>query len=181
VGQKNVAADLARYAPPPNNPTATAPASPDILYDKAYELRLGGKTVRLVHFTPAHTDGDTIVYFPDLKVVAAGDQLTAVTPNLDYVGGASIAGWISSLDQVLKLDWDQAIPGHGDSPMTRAEVIAFQGKLATLLSRARQQVKAGTPKDRLIAAIRWDDLWTFNPAFWTAPGRLDGFYAEASR
>ncbi|THD58983.1 MBL fold metallo-hydrolase [Phenylobacterium sp.] len=181
VGQKNLAAELAKFTPPPNNPTATAPASPDITYDKTYDIKLGGKTVRLLHFTPAHTDGDTIVYFPDLKVIAAGDELTAVAPNLDYVGGASISGWIGALDQVLKLDWDQAIPGHGDRPMTRDEVVAFQGKLRTLLGRAREQVKAGVPKDQLIAAIKWDDLWTFNPTFWSAPGRLDGFYAEASK
>jgi cyclase len=181
VGQKNLAAELAKFVAPANNPTATAPASPDVTYDKTYEIKLGGKTVRLLHFAPAHTDGDTIVYFPDLKVVATGDELTAVTPNLDYLGGASIAGWIGSLDQVLKLDWDQAIPGHGDRPFTRDEVIAFQGKLKTMLARAHEQVKAGVPKDKLIAAMKWDDLWTFNPTFWSGPGRLDGFYAEASK
>jgi cyclase len=181
VGQKNLAAELAKFVPPANNPTATAPATPDVTYDKTYDIKLGGKTVRLLHFAPAHTDGDTIVYFPDLKVVSTGDELTAVTPNLDYVGGASISGWINSLDQVLKLDWDEAIPGHGDKPFTRDEVIAFRGKLATMLSRAHEQVKAGVSKDKLIATMKWDDLWTFNPAFWTGPGRLDGFYAEASK
>jgi hypothetical protein len=52
-------------------------------------------------------------------------------------------------------------------------------KLVTLLGRAREQVRAGTPKDRLIAAIKWDDLWAFSPTFWAGPGRLDGLYAEA--
>jgi len=180
VGQKNLPLELARFVPPANNPTLTSPAAPDVTYDRTYEIKLGGKTVRLMHYSPAHTDGDTIVYFPDLKVVALGDELNAISPNFDYAGGASIAGWLNSLDQVMKLDWDQAIPGHGERPMTREEVSAFRGKLATLLQRAREQVKAGTPKDKLIAALKLDDLWTFQPTFWNG-ARLDGLYAEAGK
>ncbi len=178
IGQKNLPAELAKFVPPPNNPTLTAPAAPDVTYDQSYEIKLGGKTVRLVHFAPAHTDDDTIVYFPDLKVIAAGDELNLINPNFDYAGGVSITGWMTSLDQVMKLNWDQAVPGHGDRTMTRAEVTVFRGKLKLLLDRAREQVKAGTPKDKLIAAIKMDDLWTFPGTFWSG-ARLDGFYAEA--
>jgi hypothetical protein len=39
-------------------------------------------------------------------------------------------------------------------------------------------VKAGVAKDKLIAAIKMDDLWTFPGTFWSG-ARLDGFYAEA--
>ena len=63
---------------------------------RPYEIKLGGKTVRLLHFAPAHTDGDTIVYFPDLKVISAGDELNLINPNFDYAGGASITGWMNS-------------------------------------------------------------------------------------
>ncbi|HLZ73769.1 MBL fold metallo-hydrolase [Phenylobacterium sp.] len=178
VGQKNIGVQLAKFTPPPNNPAAQAPASPDVTYDKTYEIKLGGKTVKLNHFAPAHTDGDTVVYFPDLKVVSMGDELVAVTPNCDYGGGGSITGWLSSLDQTLKLDWDLAIPGHGDTPLTKADMKAFRDKWATFLDRARAAVKAGATKDRLVAAIKTDDLWTFNPNAWTG-ARLDGLYAEA--
>jgi glyoxylase-like metal-dependent hydrolase (beta-lactamase superfamily II) len=131
-----------------------------------------------MHFAPAHTDADTVVYFPDLKVVALGDELNAVAPNFDYSAGASIAGWITSLDQTLKLDWDKAIPGHGADPFTREQVTAFRNKLQTLLDRAREQVKAGTPKDKLVASLKTDDLWPFPPNFWNTV-RTDGLYKEA--
>ena len=178
VAQKNLPANLDKFVPPATNPTLTAPAKPDVTYDTRYAIKLGGKTVQLMHFAPAHTDADTIVYFPDLKVVAMGDELNAVAPNFDYAGGASIAGWITSLDQTLKLDWDKAIPGHGADPFTRDQVTAFRGKLQTLLDRAREQVKAGTPKDKLIAGLKTDDLWPFPPNFWN-PIRTDGLYQEA--
>jgi glyoxylase-like metal-dependent hydrolase (beta-lactamase superfamily II) len=178
VAQQNLPAELDKFVAPANNPTLTAPAKPDVTYDSRYTITLGGKTVRLMHFARGHTDADTLVYFPDLKVVAAGDELNAANPNFDYAGGASIAGWITSLDQTLKLDWDLAIPGHGADPFTRDQVAAFRGKLATLLERARTQVKAGTPKDRLVASLKLDDLWPFPANFWTAM-RTDGLYAEA--
>lgn len=179
VAQKGLPGEFAKFTPPASNPDAKAPANPDVTYDTAYAVTLGGKTAKLMHYAPAHTGSDTIVYFPDLKVVATGDELNAINPNFDYNGGASIGGWINSLDQVLKLDWDLAIPGHGDTPMTREQVAAFKAKLATLLARAREQVKAGTPKDQLVAKLKLDDLWTFPANFWAGPGRLDGLYAEA--
>ena len=110
-----------------------------------------------------------------------GDELT-VNPTFDFPGGGDIEGWENSLDQVLKLDFDTAIPGHGDNPMSKAEVVAFRGKLATFLARAREQVKAGVPKDQLIDRIKIDDLgWKFAPGFWATANRVDGLYAEASK
>jgi cyclase len=176
--QKNLPAELDKFVPPPNNPTLAAPAKPNVTYDTRDKITLGGASVQLMHFAPAHTDADTIVYFPDLKVVAAGDELNAISPNFDYAGGASIAGWLTSLDAVMKLDWDKAIPGHGPDPMTRDQVVAFRGKLATLLDRARAQVKAGATKDTLMVGLKMDDLWTFAPTYWT-PARAAGLYAEA--
>ena len=132
----------------------------------------------LVHFSPAHTSADTIVYFPDLKVVAMGDELNAANPNIDYAGGGNLAGFINSLDQAMKLDWDRAIPGHGAEPWTKAQVKVFRDKLQTLLDRARASVKAGTAKDQFIASLKLDDLWPFPNGFWNA-ARTDGLYAEA--
>ena len=60
-------------------------------------------------------------------------------------------------------------------------MIAFKDKLAILLARAKAQVKAGTAKDQLVAAMKLDDLWAFPANFWAGPGRLDGLYAEASK
>jgi len=178
VGQKNIPVELAKFVPPANNPTLQAPAAPNVTYDTTYEIKLGGKTVKLNHFANGHTNGDTVVYFPDLKVVAMGDEFVAVTPNCDYGGGGSIGGWLNSLDQTMKLDWDLAIPGHGDNPLTKADMKVFRDKWATFLDRAKAAVKAGATKDKLVAAIKTDDLWTFNPNAWTG-ARLDGLYAEA--
>lgn len=178
IGHEGMKPLLAAYTPPAG---AEKPAQPTVTYQSRYTVTLKGARAEGRHFGPAHTGGDTVVYFPDVKVVSLGDELTATGPNPDYNGGASLAGWIHSLDETLKLDFDAAIPGHGDNPMTKAQVKAFRDNLETLLTRARAQVKAGTPKDQLIAKLDLPSLgWTL-PGPWALPGRLDGLYAEASK
>ena len=103
---------------------------------------------------------------------------TDTTYNVDYAGGGNLAGFINSLDQTMKLDWDKAVPGHGAEPWSKAQVKAFRDKLQTLLDRARASVKAGTPKDRFVASLKAEDLWPFPAAFWNA-ARTDGLWAEA--
>ena len=178
VAQKDLPGELDKFVPPPTLPNLKVPAKPDVTYDKTHTITLGGKTVRLSHFSKAHTGADTVVYFPDLKVVAMGDELNAGNPNVDYAGGGNLAGFINSLDQTLKLDWDKAVPGHGSEPWSKAQVKAFRDKLQTLLDRARASVKAGTPKDGFVASLKAEDLWPFPAAFWTA-ARTEGLWAEA--
>jgi glyoxylase-like metal-dependent hydrolase (beta-lactamase superfamily II) len=178
IAQKNLPGELDKFVPPANNPDLKAPAKPNVTYDTAYTVKLGGKTVRLSHYSPAHTSADTIVYFPDLKVVAMGDELNALAPNIDYAGGGSLAGFVNSLDQAMKLDWDRAIPGHGAEPWTKPQVKVFRDKLNTLLARARASVKAGTPKDRFIASLNSTELWPFPATFWNE-ARTNGLWAEA--
>jgi len=178
IGQKNEPAELAKFVPPANNPTLTAPAPPNVTYDKSYTISLGGKTVKLVHFSPAHTSADTIVYFPDLKVVSMGDELNAANPNIDYAGGGNLGGFVNSLDQTMKLDWDQAIPGHGAEPWTKAQVKAYRDKLQTLRERAKAAVDAGAKHENFMASVKTDDLWPFPSGFWNQ-ARTDGLWAES--
>lgn len=168
-----------RYSPPNN---ARKPSPPNTTYRNKFKAKVKGANVEAYHYARAHTGGDTIVYFPDVRVVALGDELVAATPNTDYPFEGSVLGWQKSMASVLKLKFDYAIPGHGDNPMTRAEVEAYAKKWDTFIERARAEIKAGTPKDQLMAKIRTDDLgWNVNVANWTQPARLDPFYAELSK
>ncbi|WP_116091696.1 MBL fold metallo-hydrolase [Sphingomonas crusticola] len=157
----------------------TAPASPNILFSKDFSLVLTRGRVDAHHYIPGHTSGDTVVYFPTGRIVAAGDLLNGGTPTIDYGGGANIAGWIATLDEMLKLDFELAVPGHGDHPMRRPDVLAFRAKMQTFLDRARAAVGAGTGEAQLIARIKVDDLgWSWSPTAWPQ-ARLDGLWAEA--
>src|SRR5579863_1891404 len=74
---------------------------------------LGGKEVRAHYYGRGHTNTDAVVYFPAERVLHTGDLMTGNTPLIDYAGGGSLADWPNTLEQVLKVDFDTVIPGHG--------------------------------------------------------------------
>jgi glyoxylase-like metal-dependent hydrolase (beta-lactamase superfamily II) len=158
------------------------PTAPSITYNDELTTTAGGVKVEAHHWGAGHTAGDTVVYFPTQKVVAGGDEVVEVTPNIDYPFGGSVNGWLKSLDAIAKLDFDYVIPGHGNDPMTKAQFLDYAKKWHTFADRARAAIKAGTPKDKLMASIKTDDLgWNVNTPLFTQPARLDPFYAELSK
>jgi cyclase len=143
--------------------TRTIPGSPTQTFAKDYTLTFGGAEVRLHTFGRGHTGDDTMVYFPDAKVVMVSDQITDGTPIIDFANGGSAVEWTQILDGVLKLDFESAIPGRGE-PKARDEVQAFRTKFATLITRARDAIAAGATRDQLAAQVKTDDLgWQLNP------------------
>lgn len=152
-----------------SDPRTTAiPGLPTQTFARDYTLRLGGAEVRLYSFGQGHTGDDTMVYFPDSRVVMVSDQITDAAPIVDFANGGSAIGWTRILDGVLALDFETAVPGRGE-PKSRAEVQAFRTKFATLVSRASDAVKAGASRDQLAAQVTVDDLgWRLNPAFFAS-------------
>ena len=158
------------------------PEKSKVTYATTRTVKVGNASAEARFFGPAHTSGDTWVYFPDVRVISTGDSFVATAPNADYPFGGSVVEWVKALDQVLKLDFDTAIPGHGNDPLTKADVQKFRDNLNTIVTRGRELVKKGTPKDQLMAQLKTDDLgWTLNAQQWNQPARLDPFYAELSK
>jgi glyoxylase-like metal-dependent hydrolase (beta-lactamase superfamily II) len=94
---------------------------------------------------------------------------------MDYSAGhGSGKEWVATLDNLLKLDFDTAIPGHGPV-LTKTQVKAFRDKMQTLNERMAALIKSGARKQDIAARLKTDDLdWPF-PA-----GALDGLYDELS-
>ena len=146
--------------------TKDIPGPPTVTFAKDYVLRFGGAVVEAHAYGRGHTGDDTMVYFPDAKVVMVSDQITNATPIVDFANGGSAVEWTQILDGVLKLDFESAIPGRGE-PKTRAEVQAYRTNFATLLSRATDAIKGGASRDTLAMQVKTDDLgWQFNPQFY---------------
>ena len=105
--------------------TKDIPGPPTVTFAKDYVLRFGGAVVEAHAFGRGHTGDDTMVYFPDARVVMVSDQITNATPIVDFANGGSAVEWTQILDGVLKLDFEMAIPGRGE-PKTRAEVESYR-------------------------------------------------------
>ena len=161
---------------------AGKPAPPNVTYKTDYSIRLDNKEVAHVyHFGAASTGGDSITYFPDLKVVVMGDVFQNGM-NCDYAQGGSMIEWPKTLEAILKLDFDTVIPNRGN-PATRADLEAAHKRVATIASTAIDLVKKGTPKDQLIAQINAVDSSLQVNSFLAinAAARLDAFYDEVSK
>jgi glyoxylase-like metal-dependent hydrolase (beta-lactamase superfamily II) len=142
--------------------TKDIPGLPTQTFAKDYVLKLGGAEVDAHAYGRGHTGDDTMIYFPDLKVVMVSDQITDGNPGADSRNGGSILEWNKSLDGVLSLDFEIAIPGRGE-PKTRADIQAFRTKMATLITRCTEAVKAGATRDTLAMHVDTADLgWKFN-------------------
>ena len=146
--------------------TKDIPGLPTITFAKDYDLKFGGALVQAHFYGRGHTGDDTMVYFPDLKVVMVSDEITDNTPIIDFANGGSAVEWTQILDGVLSLDFETAIPGRCE-PKSKADVQAYRAKFATLVSRASDAVKAGATKETLASQVKTDDLgWQFNAQFY---------------
>ena len=177
IANEGLAKALETYAPAQGKP-----GQPTVKYTKDYKVKLGGVKVEVHHYGRGHTGGDSIVYFPDLKVVQTGDVVVGVVPNIDFPFGGSALEWQTQLNAIAKLNFDMLIPGHSapnQTTMTKDDFMKFKMNFDTIVARAKELVKAGTPKEQLIAKIKTDDLgWNINNAQWNQPARVDAFYEE---
>ena len=146
-------------------------APPRVVFSDQAAVFLGGIEVQAMHFGRGHTNGDAVIYFPDLRTVHTGDLVvwgkrtdaTILTPFVDRASGGSLAEWITTLEGVLKLDFDTAIPGHGPV-LTKENVRTFRQNLITLRQRMTDAVKSGVKKEELGKKLKTDDLgWPFPP------------------
>jgi glyoxylase-like metal-dependent hydrolase (beta-lactamase superfamily II) len=160
IGSTLVAHDLVRdrmmkekvnKAPEPNTPPRPKDAWPVVTFANTLNIHLNDQDIELVHFDPAHTDGDIIVHFKQANIFHMGDLfVTYGYPYIDMTSGGNINGMISSLDKAMTMMDDNSIviPGHGNASK-KSDVKKFRDKLADI----RDQVAAALKKGKKIEDI----------------------------
>lgn len=155
---QRAAAERAAQSPQPGVASpAPAQTYADTLFETAWREPVGGETMALAHFGPAHTGGDATVTFEKANVVHMGDLMfNRRHPVIDRPGGASIANWIVTLEKVTRAhDADTIyIFGHAGAnfPITgpAADLHYQRDYLAALLDFVRGEIKAGKPKEEIV-------------------------------
>tara|TARA_B100001758_G_C18328036_1_gene567141 strand:- start:320 stop:1195 length:876 start_codon:yes stop_codon:yes gene_type:complete len=115
---------------------------PRIIYTDETAVSLGGIEVRVFHMGSGHTNGDSVVYFPDLKTIHGGDLLHGIAPFIDYGNGGSSRGWVRTVNNILTLDFNTAIPGHGEI-MDRRDVLNFRNQMEAIRARMTSLIRDG--------------------------------------
>jgi len=136
---------------------------PSITYSGEAKLFLGGKEADLYEFR-GHTRGDTIVMFPAARLVSIGDLLTSVDSIpmiINAPDGGSWTDWTKSIDEILKMDFDKVIPGHG--PMiTKQELRSIRDKFVGIQTRVRAMNRERKTPEEITEAIKQQFGYTGN-------------------
>ncbi|MCH2654807.1 MAG: MBL fold metallo-hydrolase [Gemmatimonadetes bacterium] len=153
-------------------------APPRLVFTDQTAVYLGGVEVRAFYMGRGHTNGDAVIYFPDLQTVHGGDLLHTIAPFIDYANGGSSKGWVSTMNNILSLDFDTAIPGHGDV-MNRNDVVAFRNQMEAVRARMAELIRSGMAKNEASERIRTSDLsWTMQADGLFMQRSIPGFYDE---
>jgi cyclase len=148
---------LAHPAPAANGtPGAPAPAAalPVVTYEGRMTFHMNGEEIRLIAIPRAHTDGDTLVYFPNSDVIMSGDFYRSIQyPNIDRANGGSLNGMLDGLGVIIGLAGPNTkiVPGHGPV-VSRAEVMAHRDMILGIRDRVAQLVAQGKTQEEVLAA-----------------------------
>ena len=153
-------------------------APPRLVFSDETAVYLGGVEVRAFYMGTGHTDGDAVVYYPDLRTLQSGDLLHEVAPFIDHANGGSSRGWVATLNNMLELDFDTAIPGHG-SIMDRDDVVAFRNQMEAVRERMTVLIQNGALRRDVGEGIISQDLtWTLEPRGLFMSRSIAGLYNE---
>ena len=145
------------------------PGPPQMTYAGELRINVGGKDVVARHFGRCHTGGDSFILFPGRRVLATGDCITRGTPTapnppasarifIDYDNGGSFEEALKTIEQVLNLDFDTVVPGHG--PLgTKADIARWHSGLQRLRTRVSGLLREGKGQVAVVEALLMDFEW----------------------
>ena len=125
-----------------------------VLMGKGEDVTLDGVKLRLLHWAPAHTSGDLVVFIPAQKLVIAGDILTGNMPDalIHLEKNGSSLGWIETVKGMVALPADRYLTGHGDV-QTKAEVEQKLASIEAKRAKIAGLVKEGKTLDEIRVAV----------------------------
>ena len=145
------------------DPMAPEGLPSDTFRDKG-KIAFGGETAHYEHLPPAHTDGDSVIFFHNANVFHGGDLLfNGLYPFIDYGSAGSLAGMAANAERILKMVAGDTIivPGHG--PVAKkSDVKEYADMLAGCLEIFTKEIKAGKTLEQMQADKpfkAYDEKW----------------------
>jgi glyoxylase-like metal-dependent hydrolase (beta-lactamase superfamily II) len=130
---------------------------PDIVYSERAEIDLGGRSVELHHFGPAHTRGDQVVFLPEEKVLFTGDlveeRFFCIMPD----GDTRPSRWVSQLERMQGWNPKVVVPGHGALGGAE-EIDVVLDSLRYVRDAVRSMHRGGASLEQTVAHIEPETL-----------------------
>ncbi|SEC65180.1 quinoprotein relay system zinc metallohydrolase 2 [Bradyrhizobium erythrophlei] len=115
---------------------------PTVLVADTLKLDLGGRTLTLKAWPPAHSDNDLTVFDERTGTLFAGDLV--FLEHIPAVDG-SLKGWLRALDDLQASPAEHVVPGHGPVSAWPAALTDERRYLETLAADVRALVASGKP------------------------------------
>lgn len=138
---------------PPNMKPVVVPPTRVITMNKE-DQTIDGVKLELLHWAPAHTSGDTVVYLPEQKLVFAGDILDSgfQTGHIHFDQHGSSKGWIETVRAIVALNADRFVLGHGGVE-TKPQVEAHLNKAVAERATIKEMVAHGKSLGEIQTAV----------------------------
>ena len=141
-------------------------ALPELTFTDAVTFHLNGHTANVFHVANAHTDGDSVIHFPEVNIIHTGDAMfNKLFPFIDMDSGGSVHGFIAAQKKIIALADDETkiIPGHGVLA-NKADLQAAVDMLEDAQARVKALVDAGKSQEEVLAEnplARYHDGWNW--------------------
>lgn len=157
-------------------------ALPVLTFNDSITIHANGEEIYVFPVPPAHTDGDSYIYFKGSDVLHAGDVFRTVAfPVIDLANGGTLDGTIEGLGLAIGLAGPNTkiVPGHG-AVSTREDVMEFRDMVIDVKNRVTSMVARGMTYDQVAAAnptapynAKWGDPERFLRAVYTELGGVE--------
>ena len=133
--------------------SALLPYLPNETFTSDRPLNIDGVRMNLLHFGPAHTSGDLVVYLPDQRIAFVGDLVfIGRDPLIHRQKGGTSFGLVQTLQKILALDADIFISGHSD-PLTKADIQGLLASIEEKQAKVKVLIQQGKSLEEIKSAL----------------------------
>jgi len=127
---------------------------PDVTFETKATITLGGRTVELLYLGAGQNPGDTLVYFPQERVMFTGGPFSKNSwPNPSFT--PSMANWVTLLRKIAAMDVNIYLGGHGDIG-NKEDVLHEAQMLADFDAGMREAVAKAMSRDDIIRNVKFE-------------------------
>lgn len=168
----------------------TEPTVPETTFEVNYNLEVGNETIHAKYYGPAHTKGDSVIWFENANIAHMGDLVfNRLYPFIDREGGALIANWIPLLEQVIdEADSDTIfIYGHGNPEFgitgNTEDLLHMRDFLSHLMEYTRKGIANGKSREEITDIQSFEEFPDFiSPSdFLSLSRNVDVAYRELTK
>jgi glyoxylase-like metal-dependent hydrolase (beta-lactamase superfamily II) len=164
-------------------PASPEAALPLVTFNDRITFHFNGEAIRVYHVAAAHTDGDSIIHFPESNVIHMGDNFFSQTyPFIDRSSGGSVQGMIGAVTLGLGLcdSKTMVIPGHGQ--LSNCAELEDYGEMLSDVSDAVQAlIDQGKSLQEVIDARPTADFDEKRGEGWIKPDKFTEFIYNSLR